>query len=496
MLKIILLFSFVLSGCSSLLHYHDPVSIDSNPRGLDLYVNDKKEGKTPQFVSENDLGRSYVLDLKNENKECYHGSYQCRTNFASGIVGNGALSLPLFFISPPLGMLAMMAFVSTDYYSNNIWDCENNIKISIENIKAPKRPCRTYIVFPPKEIDEDLADAGVRIWKRSFLYKMGECDEFADDYKVHEAFLKFDIKSYRNNTIEDLPALYMRKIGYETGATDAVFLGLKSDNRIFNITSQTRDLHTGEIEDGIAVKAVYKENKEKEHSEFENLNQFKKRFFRMMRFVPNSFFVAPISLDYFTGSKPYHTLEEGTSSKYLSYFTRFSVLTLRPRESTRLWNVDVQIAPIINSNFIHKKIRVQYTKSSSADADVNYNSVYGAFELSLLTYGPIGRLALSVGAGPYWSSRRKIGFGYHYGVSHIGFVTERAFTRISLNYIDYNQTLYKASSGDRATGIVSLSFGLGYYLPEIYQLITDNVISRAENYILIPIKSLSSDKKP
>ena len=186
-----------VEGCASFNGSHQWVSVDSSPRGQQLYgMNGNVLGETPLFV-EIPRGASYHLKtggvgpLKELKFEC---SYRL---FQSGI-----------FNFPILGQLV-------DLSTGAAWTCppvlklpsEQNSKLQNLQVPKPKPECRTLAVIYPSLSDLSLVENLSSRWYQEYFKKRSregvECDIRSNVFKTSEMQHRFGLQQLVGLNLED-----------------------------------------------------------------------------------------------------------------------------------------------------------------------------------------------------------------------------------------------------------------------------------------------------
>jgi hypothetical protein len=251
-MKYLLLFSLFLSSCGVIQTRKEFISIDSTPRGLEVYR--QKEGKesidrvgtTPMFLKvprgaeDIYMFRDPIFEDKTinaspesicrylrEGEQFYKSKKEDTSQLVKKFVQNWT----------PENLLKGSSF-----------ECVNRVRTKLKNasISRKEKVCHTYLVIPPKssyvKVSWDLAEG----WRDQVFNKNKQkCDKVITPpvseqemifLGIDEAVAPQDITEMEYQKFIDLAAKFK--------ATDIVFLPFTQKNKIFSVTPKIYDVHT------------------------------------------------------------------------------------------------------------------------------------------------------------------------------------------------------------------------------------------------------------
>lgn len=462
------LLSIIISchlSCSSLTSRHQIVSIDSVPRGAEIYQlnseSDEYLGKTPFFYK---VSRARKLKFKAKyNNKSYFYDRLCSFRWLTTSVGN----IP-FFINPYAGIAA----VSYDVASENAWACADyivmNMKKKPKNLRSQKN-CHKFFVVPPyleNKLDSfDLLDK----WLKKAKSSNRGCSKFVPRNELMELHEIFNIGLHSRFEFQKLEKHKLRKIGLETGADIFVVLNIKKDSLKkgkIAIESVYYDMHTKQIKRGLSKTIYVAANRR-------FTGPSSKLFNYSIDFLPNS-----ISYEARTMSFPKDRYKGSrTENRTLpSQLTAWNILSVSSPEAYNDWDISYGIYPSLELFLFDWS----YNNLNGNNEPFRWRLYHlmGTYEGRVTLFNALGQSSVGLGLGAMVTySEPSLGEEEMYinRVTQIYARHSAHFTRNLFAYMDissYLPTKIFVAKEFNSGAFTDLSIGLGYYFPDAYSSLT------------------------
>ena len=452
-----------LASCATLTSRHQIISIDSNPRNIEvIYEKDNKTtsiGKTPffyQFRREGNLkiaakNGSDIFPIKND----------CSLRWLVVFLGN----IPFAVISPLLGVSAF----GFDLLSGNAWNCENNVSINLPNsINKNSHPPKCHRVFVVPPYHESKVDSFLLLekWVKKARNKI-HCHEFVDQKDVLKFHELLNIGLHKKFEFEKVEKHKIRKIGYKTGSSIFVALNINPDNRNksegITIEASYYDMHTGQEVFGpdypkkvtVNAEGIAKKTEEKIlNFAFEKL--------------PNSFGYESRSLSFVEDNFQEQRSSKSTLPTQISSWT---ILSETSPEAYNEWDISLGLYP--RFEFYH----FDWTyKLDSMQDDFRWRLTHlmAAYEGRVTFFTALGQLSTGFGFGPMLTfSKPSIGESGLYLstfftilIRYSAHMTSQLFFYLDIASNSPVRTF--TTNGFHSDTFSDLSIGLGYYFPDFF----------------------------
>ena len=442
--------SIFISSCASLTSTNQIISIDSSPRGSDVYLgkNKQKIGTTPLFYK---LPRTRKLKLNFKTDKQASKSFNKTCSFRWLVSGLG--NLP-FFSNPELGLVAL----TYDVLSENAWHCDDYIKVKLPE-KNKRRECYKLFVLAPKHKNPYMSEKIREYWMQSIKEKIDPCHSFVglkETKKYHKLLGLGNQDSFES---EDIKSNKIRKIGLRTEANVFVTLNFNRKNRR-TLNADYFDMHTSNQINKFPKRLKLPANYSNE--------EFKDSI------VNFAFELLPNSLSYEAGNTVHFndTFTENRSeiNSLPTYLSSFSLLNIVSPEAYGEWDISYGIYPSLEFFLFHWSYSFE-----NANENFNWRLYYlmPGYEARITFYTALGQWSVGIGLGPVltyskatitpakWSSSS---FNYSY-LRYSAHFSESLFFKIDTTFFNLKQTykVDKVSSGPFS----EITLGLGYFFPEL-----------------------------
>jgi len=253
---IVLLLTVALSSCGTLTGKEQLVSIDSEPRGLDLHYQrngvHEFQGSTPTYLNlDRKLRQRFTLSRPGGSVVASE-DITCRLRWGESMVPNA-----LFSVFGVAGAVITAAAVIVDAASGALFECRDRIllKADISHLdELPTQNCPRVLVMPLRHPNLVVSDDLSQRWTQHIRQAPGyQCARFPDGVAVSRALARYNLDNLSEVTIEELRSNQLLKLGLAAWADQIAFLYLvpeeiadaKSEVRsIYVIDSEIYDAHS------------------------------------------------------------------------------------------------------------------------------------------------------------------------------------------------------------------------------------------------------------
>lgn len=515
-------------GCASLGGVRQVASVDSVPRGLDVYDPDDKEtvlGTTPFFLS---VGRARSLRLEvsaGAGRVASRYRFQCGFRWTSTLLGNVPLATLGLFTTPLGGALGYSLGLTMDVFTGAAYQCPERylldpargvalnparpgqalqVRGTEGEIPAPlnfkplggatgpldalppsgggaagtsdgKRACRRYFVVPPYHPDEVVSRAYEGVWRREFAKRLGACDELVDMNESRSLLVRYNIT--HEKAYDDVSAFSVTQtntFGYRSKATHFVLLravGARVDSQRESLQFQwlVYDLHSrAKIDEG-TLSATHTGDSVVERA-----------FWR--RALSWTFGLVPNSVGFAIGAK---TLDLGVSEKAVgisntrdkrtlpALVSNWTLLSVYHPYQYSTWALDLDFQPEAVSYYFAREMDLDLPDGGGI---VDYQSdgfyLLGLANVQGTMHSPVGAFSVGAGLGPSFIAVAD-SEGYRNNtvrlvralqINYTAFMTENVFLRAGAIRFYGNDTIDTGYVRFRVTTMTSLTLGL--FAPE------------------------------
>lgn len=453
--KIYLIFSFsFLCSCATLTSRSQLISIDSSPRGANVYLKSKlrKIGTTPFFY---ELPRTNAIKLKFKPTGKSQGNvYNQTCSFRWFVAGLG--NLPFFTLSPYAGVAAF----AYDFFSKNVWNCDDHIVANLKH-RPKNKQCHHFFVVPPYHKNPSKAFQLYEEWKKIITDKIASCHSFVSNIDLKRYHRSFNLGLHRKFTYKKVKKHKIKKIGYATGADVFVTLNFDEKNPDVLIANYI-DMHkdTEILHFPHATKINIKNHREEVISD--NVFSFAIELF------PNSF-----GYEFRSTLHTKDTFEENRSpNRTLPVLvTSFSLLSMTGPEAYDEWDIAYGLYPRLN---FYSFDWTYIFESPKEELRWRLYYLMFAYEGRMTFFTALGQLSLGLGWGPMLVYSKPYDLAAEFVFSNFNTAYFRYTAHLSKSLFLYLDTsmFFPARRFYLRDSIQSASFldvtvGLGYFLQDL-----------------------------
>lgn len=466
-MKFLILLLFFTLHCATMTSRSQVISIDSEPRGMNVFLlEDKHEetlGTTPTLLK---FPRQPKIHLMLRGKSKTQMDIQCNFRWATTLGGN-----LIFFYFWPLA-------VGIDYFSGNAYDCP--LQNKLETLKSPaqtgvaalepsknKSTCKNYLLVYPTGTSREEIKA---IWFQWRKLNVSGCNSLVPTQNTIESVENFGISSdVEFAELENKINIY--QASFENKVTDLVYIrtsGITTNKPGIYFT--TVDLHTAAESEEKELKIDSSVDKEiLESTATDDVKKF------AVKAMPNSLSIAPL----------YSSLVDIKAADNIVSKDR---LNSNSASLISNWNFRNIVHPTQFSEWDHLLLyspsfsffRVKQTNSYNYAQNPEPTPIEYSFEKysGVITYDiesyihtPIGTYGTALGMGPAYEyfkddeiKKHHFSLFFKIDITYSIFFTNNYFSRflVSVNY-PMNKKIETKIGPIESTTIVGLEFG--YYFP-------------------------------
>ena len=452
----LLLFVVLLEACGTLGGLHEVVSVDSEPRGLEVFEGTKSIGLTPFFYNMRRARQHRLLVRRPEAQALMPYPVACSFRWQVEVFGSGFLAT--------LNILAVPAAVTVDLLTGAAFDCRSEFFIALAEEDEPQLAsgCHRFLIVPPRHPDERVSDDLVNIWVKGVTARLKRCDTILPYRDSKRRLSYFGIDHAHVPSFFDVDRDITNQIGFRTGATDVVYLDYSAAAAEVTVTPTVYDLHRRAV---VPAEQWIAKGSEPLSLRPEGLLA---KVFEAVRFLPNS--VSYGVTDSLLGAKlkrgqQREVVERDTIPRYLA---GFSLSSVDHPAAFHDWDVGFQIYPSVEFDYIDRKIRIvdepsyvfQFMRTTSPlNASVTFHTPIGALSYSY-GIGPV----IQVGKDSSGTWARSLDVAAVSEFSYIAFMSENLFLELSNTHLQVSRKI-----ANEFVEIASRSqesyLGIGYYMP-------------------------------
>lgn len=464
----ILIVCIFLSSCSSIRKYK-VIPVDSTPRGIDVYDDDKTLiGETPFFYQ---IDPSWYHDfyLKQQNNKFSELDYNCKIDWLQSILPASIVS-----VIPVVGPFLGIGLIGMDFAKGGIYKCHRPLtfkKKDNSSRESVKQKIKRILILPPNVPDESFSNEIVSRWNKN-LFEKFNINKFKDElisFEKSSKYLRFNgVDHLKKTTPMQLRPKVLRKIGLDFEVTHILYFDIIDTGDEYKVKPYLTDAFNNK-----KVKEKYLESFtiKKPESLKETLLS---TIVQSISFLPNSAnvrYVAKPGID-FTDKEDGSVYSAEIGSAHPRALPRFlSVLSLDSVDHPQFyspWDVSLKVSPSFGAS--------------------SWKSSFGGYNINLLTYNAVYNLNVN-----FHTSFGALGIGVGYGlayliaddslgkeiskftsvvkanVNYVAFFNDRYYFKFNFDAFSQHSELDSSKYGLK--GWSETSVGIGYYFPELKSVI-------------------------
>lgn len=464
----LLCFFLLSTGCATMAGRSQIISVDSQPRGLLVSVDGEPQQQTPFFFAQTrDSQHVYQLQLpKGGSKKVVA---QCKFRWIGAGLGNA----PWLALTPfTQGLIFYSSSLAVDWLTGALYHCPVDVRLVSENTPPQGRFCRNFLVMPPPEDDERIAERLMTSWRNEIRPKLKKCDRFVKSELATAAFLEYNVTPWSQNLRLERNRDRLRQLGHLTDATHAVYLSTFREKNSVYLDAIAVDLHTDQ-ENTFPVVALTKDL-----AATYSRSWWLRQFSHSVRIMPNA-----VGWDFGQHSQlqvtdalseyPIRTVNASATGSMTAFISGLDISNVQDPRHYSPWDFDAEISPSLSGKWLNLRIAQEEHSQGTAD----HIAIYGVFLPFTARAGihtPIGAFYGGIGAGPGWRrydshiTGTEMGgtFAFRLGFDYTAFVTQRVYLRISSIFTKLDVPLFR-SGNEQADSWMDIGLGVGVLLPEI-----------------------------
>jgi hypothetical protein len=459
----VLVFTLILNSCGTILRTHDPIAVDSDPRGI-VVKNNKDEllGHTPFYLSLENK-RKHSLFLPGEEF-----SFSCPANWSRSLVPNA-----LWLVAGVPGMVISGMSYLIDGINGQLFHCHQGFLIRPKGKQAiALNTSKRILVFPPMANEKLFSRKIVQAFRDTLFPVQAKTDDelFAneDDLDMLEVF-GFDHRSNKEG-----------ELFFESRRLDRVLAQFKATHILVFELQATKPGETTVIP--ILYDAFTKEKVV--NTEFKNFRvrviddqaPLIEKLARVINFFPNtvqmSYYIRPTV----RGVWPSFGIDEKDEYQTVRHpkalpvvLSIFSLGSVEHPQFFDDWDFSFRTFPVLGAS----SWRLNLT-SQVPDYIMQMQSYYVIYSAGMTFHTAIGAFGLDAGMGlaffdwddSYGGSEQeskmlvRIGFGY------TAFINQRLFFRFGVE--QYGTKNVGRPDHFQLDSWTDIYTGLGFYTPDIF----------------------------
>jgi hypothetical protein len=458
-----LLLMIATTGCASLGGNTQYVSIDTDPRGVQLFLEGESApiGTSPLLYK---LQRtpSETISARFGDQSFRKYELNCHYRWTLELLGNGWMAL----VAPPA---ALAGFV-TDYLTGAAFDCGTNVHIRSPNVDTPVgNYCQRFAISTPFDRDHVASMRMRSEWEESNKKFLGACDEFLPDSSTSKAFSILGIGSEGHRKIEDVGRERLYDALSSSGATSVIFLQRVNQAGQTVVRAEEFDIHKFTYFSETRFEDVPQQNSIAQPISARDI------FSWSVSFVPNSVTYGFQSDDLKFHPTGVHTIvsykEDRTNVP--AVLSKFSLTQVEHPSGYDTWDHAVSLYPSLH--LLSRRTRVEITDGTNSER-MHMRGLYLSpmYNLRGTVHTAMGALSLYAGVGLFGGyqsendhSDTEFGIAGLSGFEYWFFVTESVYFRTGFWSFKMNLPEHphrKLELGEHVNGVEA---GIGIFLPEM-----------------------------
>jgi hypothetical protein len=467
----LLIFKLLLA-CGTIIKREQILSLDSEPRGSAIYLQNKNEkqylGNTPLFYkSTRSHSKQFQFELAPGIDQTL--TVSCKLRWSEAVLPNSLLGF--VGTTPAVGILAF----AIDGYTGNLFYCPDFISMEFPDQKVAQESsglCESYLIVPPHAIDAVLSDFIFEKWKNEFKKSIKPCDLIIYDDRSKELFSFLNIDYSTDLTFKDLKIDHLLYLGAETQATHLVFLNTLELEKKIVVSSAVYDIHRKSEEKDLKNTVMLAAPEYQKHLDSSSF------LLKNFHLFPNAITASAHVGSSFTPIPYIHSIEEKNLFVLPKVLTAFSVDSIIHPDSIGVWGYNLTISPSLISNYS----KTEYTLTNQLFTDeepVKFTRDL-IYILPLMNAGatihtPIGAFGAAISAGfnfLYWkdshlTAKNKYLPTYGVNIHYSAFFTKNLYFLLAAHVLISETGNLKNEFFETDSIITRASVGLGYFLPNI-----------------------------
>lgn len=453
----------VFTGCATVGGTRQYVSIDSEPRGLELeHVDDGTTlGRTPVFLHLK-RRKDHVLAVRAPDGFKKSARLQCNYRWRGSALGNAVLSVG--GVTVPGALLLWGTSVGVDFATGAAWGCPDAFNIRTDEPNGPAA-CRVYAVAPPRHDDVSVAQLVAKRWTER-LAQTETCASVASQESVNELLGRFGFDHAIEMDVAKVPRHRLNEIGYRANATHLVTFTTPDDQQVLETTPTLHDLHSLESETDAPLSV--------DTSGVVSRNPVVRWLGRHMSLLPNAVAFAPSlkTLDFVPRGETTGAIGvKSTGSVLTSVLANWTVGWVEHPDRYGAWAVDVGFGPGAYVGYNARELTLPGSRGEQP-TKVGALHAIALYDGSLVFHTPVGALSGSVGLGLggafHWENGTYQGVGLRgYAIIEAGwtaFVTDHVFVKLAI--VGYGPTSPELEGdGYALSGWSQTSLTIGWFMP-------------------------------
>lgn len=461
------------SGCATIAGTKQVISIDSEPRGVDVRDahSGRPLGKTPVFA---ELPRRYrqKLELRREGADPIERTRSCRYDWQGTVLGN----TPLLLIVPPLSIAWYAAGMGTDLVTGAAFECPTHVVFEgpSTNERAPPAPaCASYLVVPPRHPDEKVSDFLVARWVERVKDELRECDGVVDHAEAKLALSRYGIGHRATFELEKTRREHLYEVGHRTKATHLVLLTHERDRELLAMRATVLDIHR--------LLPVSQEAFVVDVADEPLFHQP-----TLMNYLVESISILPNGLGFSPGLRGFYAapapgigkLElRDPTDRLSSLATSWTLTSVENPARYGRWKVRAELSPAVSLAYVSRRAWLEPFAGEPFELETRFFHTVLVFGPQVFFHTPIGAFSSSfrMGPGVGWMRAGEetdvtLRIFSQFDFAYTAFPTDNIFVRFAFAVTETgSQHLQTEHFG--VAGWNEASVTVGFHLPQIYSLV-------------------------
>ena len=455
----------ILQGCATIGGNHQVVAVDSNPRGLDVYISGATQpiGSTPFFYS---MQRVPHDDFSFRSADSGHEKtvrLECSFRWVTELAGNSVFA----FASP----IAAVSAVAADLVTGAAFDCDDGPFADLgQSSQGPKwvNYCRRFVVLPPQHFDSKTSEAIAKLWQDANFENLRGCDQFIELENSRGLFQYLSIDHSVKNRADRITKSQLNLIGMRTSATHLVQLDYREATGTFSFSPVTYDIFTLSPDKDQSFPS------QKIHApESFKFSSAQSIFFHSLALFPNSITVGSTQgqLGVHGTGLNHASVQEGKGilRRYVDQVSLTS--TLHPMGFAD-WDYSVSAFPSLELFIGDYRIE----NNGVRRGNLQFESIVPLYGISLSFFTLLGTFSLEASLGPVlWHQSYEAGStqGYQasiasqFAAEYTGFFTENLFFQVGTTTTKFHRRVNGSADYNYESTAEGGMIRIGYFVPWI-----------------------------
>lgn len=417
-------------GCATLGGTRQVVSIDSEPRGLEvLDQHHQVVGRTPLCLPLK-RQRAHTFVLRAADHSSSPSRVHCDYRWKGSLLANAPAAL--LGVTPACMLPAWGAAAGVDLATGAAWSCPDAIHFPTSLKTDPVEGCPLYAVALPRHEDVEIARLVAQTWADRQTARDG-CGKVVPLDEVEVLLERFGIDHATGLDVARVDRAWLNELGHRTGATHLVVLPLPPDRQRLTMTPGIYDLHSLKVQADEAL--------EVDTSKVTSRHPAWRWIVRHVRLLPNAVSFSP-SLKSFEfvgrGDTDAAITDMPAASVLPSVIGNWTVGYIEHPARYGTWGVSGGLGPGAYFGYNSRVLGLPRGGEVSL-VEVTAVHLIALYSGSVSLHTPVGAFtgALGLGAGGalHWDGDEYRGLGVRsYGYAELAwtaFVTEQLFVRVT-----------------------------------------------------------------